>query len=134
MILVDTGAWYALMDAEDPHHKDAQSFHRELSRGRFGRLATSDYILDEAFTLLRLRANLRLVRELDLLVGRSNSLVQLWIGEEDFRRALRLMLEREDKVWSFTDCTSFAVMESMSIRDAFTFDSNYREAGFAIHP
>jgi len=122
------------MDAEDPHHGDAQSFHRDLSRGRFGRLVTSDYVLDEAYTLLRLRANLGLVRTLDLLLGRSRSLVQLWIGEEDFRRALRLMLEREDKVWSFTDCTSFVAMESMNVRDAFTFDSNYREAGFATHP
>ncbi|OGS49676.1 MAG: hypothetical protein A3K65_09635 [Euryarchaeota archaeon RBG_16_68_12] len=134
MIFVDTSAWYALMDAEDPHHREARSFHADLGRGRFGRLVTSDYVLDEAYTLLRLRASLDYVRRLDHLLGRSRSLVQLWIGEEDFRRALQLMLEREDKVWSFTDCTSFVVMESMGVRDAFTFDSNYREAGFTLHP
>ena len=134
VIFVDTSAWYALMDAEDPNHRAAQAFHRDLGKGRFGRLVTTDYVLDETYTHLRLRANLGFVRGLVGLLGGSRSIVQLWVGEEDFKRALRLMLEREDKVWSFTDCTSFVLMESMGIRDAFTFDANFREAGFSAHP
>jgi len=48
--------------------------------------------------------------------------------------AWQLFKERGDKRWSFTDCVSFTLMESMSIRAALTFDDNYREAGFATFP
>lgn len=95
---------------------------------------TTDYVLDETYTLLRLHASLELLRNLDHLLSRTRSIERLWIAEEDFHRVFRLMLNREDRVWSFTDCTSFIVMESRSIRDAFSFDGNFAEAGYSVHP
>jgi predicted nucleic acid-binding protein len=44
------------------------------------------------------------------------------------------MLRHQDKRWSFTDCVSFAVMWDLGIKDAFTFDHNFTQAGFRIHP
>ncbi len=40
----------------------------------------------------------------------------------------------EDKVLSFTDCTSFALMRERKLLDAFSFDSDFARAGFVILP
>jgi len=36
--------------------------------------------------------------------------------------------------WSFTDCTSFAVMKDLEIETAFAFDRKFEEAVFARLP
>jgi len=51
-----------------------------------------------------------------------------------FEAAWSLFLDRADKRWSFTDCTSFVLMENLGIRKAVTFDGNFRQAGFAMFP
>jgi predicted nucleic acid-binding protein len=35
---------------------------------------------------------------------------------------------------SFTDATSFAVMETHGLEDAFTFDRDFARVGFTVHP
>ena len=40
----------------------------------------------------------------------------------------------EDKVLSFTDCTSFALMRERKLLEAFTFDSDFKRAGFVVLP
>ena len=48
---VDTGAWYALLDKNDPDHaRMAETF-----RAYRGRLVTSNFVFDEAVTLARYR-------------------------------------------------------------------------------
>ncbi len=134
MIFVDTGAWYALMDANDPNHAAALAVHRDLTRGRLGRPVTSDYVMAEAYTLCRFRGGIEPLRRLAAQVRESPNLRTLRVTEAEYERALDLMLTREDKRWSFTDCTSFVLMESLAVRDAFAFDENFAQAGFSLHP
>jgi len=134
MIFVDTGAWYALMDATDPNHAAALAVYRDLARGRMGRLVTSDYVLAEAYTLCRFRGGIEPLKRLVALVRESPSLRVLRVSEVEYDRALELMLTREDKRWSFTDCTSFVLMDSLAVRDAFAFDENFAQAGFSVQP
>jgi predicted nucleic acid-binding protein len=134
MIFVDTGAWYALMDATDPNHAPARGVFRDLARGKLGRLVTSDYVLAEAHTLCRFRGGIEPLRQLAARVRESPNLRMLRVTEVEYERALDLMLTREDRRWSFTDCTSFVLMESLSIRDAFAFDENFAQAGFSVRP
>ena len=134
MIFVDTDAWYALMDAVDPHHRAAVAFWRELMRGDHGRLLTSDYVMAETYNLLRRRGGAEPVGKLAEVLTATRSVELLWISPEDHERGLELLLRRRDKPWSFTDCTSFVVMESLDVRDAFAFDRNFAQAGFRLHP
>ena len=46
----------------------------------------------------------------------------------------KLFVRRSEKRWSFTDCTSFVLMNNLDLRKALAFDRNFVEAGFAMIP
>ena len=56
------------------------------------------------------------------------------VSQGDFETAWSLLLDGEDKRWSFTNCTSFVLMEREGIRKALTWDENFVQAGFARLP
>jgi predicted nucleic acid-binding protein len=134
MIFVDSGAWIALLDQRDGFHRPALGFQRELHRGNHGRLVTTDYVLDEAITYLRLHGPAGLVGEFREIVTTSESLHVVWTTPERFWAAWDTMLARPDKRWSLTECLSFVTMEALGIRIAFGFDSDFRQAGFELLP
>jgi uncharacterized protein len=45
-------------------------------------------------------------------------------------KAWQMYSDRTDKEWSLTDCASFIVMKKYVIRDAFTNDHHFEQAGF----
>lgn len=125
MILVDTGAWFALSVPTDPDHRAATNF----ARTNRDVLVTTDYIVDELLTLFRVRREPnRAIAWLDgiLLAGRCNF---VRIDPVDFQRAVDVYRAFADKNWSFTDCTSLAVMERLNIDKAFAFDEHFRQFG-----
>ncbi len=134
MILVDTGAWYALTDSQERHHGHAVALFARLTKGEHGRMVTSDYVLNETYTLLRMRLGIGPVKRLRELIGQSSSIQMVRISDNDFERSVDLMIAHEDKRWSLTDCTSFVLMHELEIGNAFTFDHNFDEAGFRVLP
>ncbi len=134
MIFVDTSAWFALLYEKAAERPEAAATFAEIERGRYGTPVTTDYVLDETFTLLRLRVGLDPVSRLAGLLGRSPSIRQVRVGEAVFEESLKLMLSRPDKKWSFTDCTSFVIMRETHMTHAFSWDHNFVEAGFKIVP
>lgn len=55
MIFVDTAAFLALENRRDTYHKDALGFRETCLQGGES-FVTSDYVLDESYTIIRLRA------------------------------------------------------------------------------
>jgi predicted nucleic acid-binding protein len=49
-IFIDTSAWVALENKRDIHYNEAVTFRDEIKNKRY-RLFTSNFILDETFTL-----------------------------------------------------------------------------------
>ncbi len=133
-VFVDASAWIALLDVSDGYHARASTFWRSALEDE-RQFLTSDYVLDETYTLLRRRR-----RGLRMAVGLHDLVVASEIIDEvevDIRlRALgwELFVGYEDKVLSFTDCTSFALMRERKLLDAFTFDSDFERAGFVVLP
>ena len=58
-LFVDTGAWYALVDKNDPDHKEAVSFIRNNKIP----LLTTNFVFDETITLLRSRLGWSVAKE-----------------------------------------------------------------------
>jgi predicted nucleic acid-binding protein len=53
-----------------------------------------------------------------------------FVGKELEEEALRWLRERDEREYSFVDATSFTVMRSLRIREAFAFDGDFAAAGF----
>ena len=63
-------------------------------------------------------------------IERSEALAVEWIGPDRFNAAAAVFRKHSDKEWSFTDCVSIAVMRELRIREAFTADPHFKQAGF----
>ncbi len=130
MIFVDTSAWYAVEVEDDVNHEKACKFLSLIASGKYGISITTDYVLDETLTLLRSRRDLTSATTFMDKIKKSSSVRVFWIDENLFEKALNIFQKSNHKSWSFTDCTSFVLMRELSISEAFTFDSHFREAAF----
>ena len=125
MIFVDTGAWFAACVPGDADHQVAR---RWLTSNREP-LVTTDYILDELLTLLKCRGEFRRAEQVGQPILDSVAAQLEWVTPVDVHAAWLMFCRFRDKGWSFTDCTSRAVMERLSINTAFTFDEHFRQFG-----
>jgi hypothetical protein len=127
-VLVDSSGFFALWDAGDEHHDAAVRLQGELARaGR--RFLTTEYIVDETATLLLVRHSHAAAADFLDTMERSESIRLEWIGPERFFAASAVFRKHADKAWSFTDCVSFVTMRDLRLRDAFTTDRHFRQAG-----
>ena len=97
-------------------------------------LVTSDYIMDESVTLIRLAHSHAKAVEFAKAVLDSRMSRIVCVGEDAFHEAMDMFFQSKDKEWSFTDCASFALMKRLGMNSAFAFDPHFRQAGFTILP
>ena len=131
MIFIDTGAFLGRYIKKDQYHKKALSGWRRLSR-EIQPLYTSNFVLDETFSLLTRRAGYAFAAERARAIYSSEILTILRPEEQDERSALHLFEKYGDQEVSFTDCISFVLMQNSEITQAFTFDKHFRYAGFEL--
>lgn len=135
-LFVDTTAFIALEDQDDKDHEDALNYRESIRLGetRFRAFYTSNYILDEALTLLRLR----LGHQAAVLFGedmrRSKMVRILRVTPPVEDGSWEIFKKYSDKNFSFTDCTSFALMDQEAISTVFTFDKHFQQYGFQMVP
>ena len=130
-LFVDTSAWVALNDLKDQHHAVAVE---KLARIRSEKveLVTSDYILDETLTLIRMRTFHQAAIAFGDALLKSGVASMVTISDEVRSAAFVLFRKYDDKDLSFTDCTSFALMKRLKVQTAFTFDGHFQQVGFMI--
>lgn len=132
-VFVDTAGWMALADAADPLHGRSRTARDALLEdGRT--LVTTDFVADETLTLIRLRLGLSAAEAWWAQVDASPRLRWERIDENRFERARTIFFQYRDKDFSFTDCTSFAVMRELRLTLALTTDRHFRQMGFEMLP
>jgi len=133
MIFIHTSAFLALENRKDEYHKPALMFRDPLKSKE--PLLTSDYVLDESYTIIRLRAGHTIAVEFGEMIQATGLVEIKYLPKEILREAWHIFKSFSDKQFSFTDCTSFALMESLRIKAAFTFDHHFNQYGkFEIKP
>lgn len=132
-LFVDTGGWMACADAADPLHGETRAARdAALQSGRL--LVTTDYVVDETLTLVRLRLGLAAAEAWWAQVEGSSRVRHETIDAMRAEKARALFFRHRDKDYSFTDCTSFVVMRELRLGAALTTDRHFRQAGFDVVP
>lgn len=133
MIFVDTGAFVARYLARDQYHDRAQNAWQQLP-ARPWRVYTSNFVLDETFTLLGrwAGADFAAARAERLLTSKTLDILRP--DGDDELKALELFRKFSDQQVSFTDGVSFALMRRYGITRVFGFDQHFSLAGFELWP
>jgi predicted nucleic acid-binding protein len=132
-LFVDTAGWVACADEADPAHS-ASCATRDAWLEAGGMLVTTDYVADETLTLLRMRLGLAAAEAWWRQVDGSARLRWESITHARADKARDLFFRFRDKDYSFTDCTSFALMRELKLREALTTDHHFEQAGFSVQP
>ena len=122
-IFVDTGGWYAFLDKDDVNHESALKFMKELSQ----LLITSNYIIDETLTLVKERLGYNVAIKIGQKLWDEEIAQLVRVTSSDEQEAWKIFVKYQDKGFSFTDCTSFALIERLGISSAFAFDDHFKQ-------
>lgn len=132
-LFVDTAGWMAMADAKDPIHLSALQI-RDRWLEEDGILVMSNYVVDETLTLIRMRLGMAAVQQWWAMVSQSARCKIEWITPDRAERAIRWFFQWQDQSFSFTDCTSFALLTELGIQKVLTADGHFITAGFEILP
>lgn len=133
MIFIDTGAFLARHLSKDQYHRRAAEFWNVI-RKKNETCATSNFVLDETFTLLGRRAGYGFAAQRARNIYASGSLIILRSDNEDELKAIDFFEKYSDHGLSFTDCVSFVLMQKRKIKKVFTFDHHFQMQGFQSFP
>lgn len=129
-VFVDTSAFFALTDRRSSDFKGAQEIERRLVQTR-AVLFTTNFVVAETHALLVNRLNRWVALAfLESIEQAGISLVRVDIADE--HRAREIIIQYDDKDFTLTDATSFAVMERLRIIRAFTLDQHFAQYGFRL--
>lgn len=130
-LFVDTSWFKAFSDPKDDFHKSATDQYKIIKEDNI-KLITTNYILDESYTLIRKRVGYQSAMDFNEMLASLVGTLKL----------IRIIPQDEFKAWewfkkdwsdlSFTDCTSFAVMKRLELTEVATFDQHFARASFTI--
>ena len=150
-VFLDTGAFYALFSKADRYSAEASDIYRRVLTERVI-LYTTNLVVAETCNLLArereagrhiavrfgdyVRDNTvaRLADPLLEPLPPDRSVYLVYSTPDLERRAWAIFEKYGTAGFSFTNCVSFAVMETLSIKQAFTFDEHYDVMGFERLP
>jgi uncharacterized protein len=133
VIFIDTGAFVARFVTRDQFHDEAVFAWRQLRDSGLECL-TSNFVLDETFTLLARRTSYDFAAQRARNLLTSAELEILRPDRDDELQALARFEKFADQRVSFTDCVSFELMKSRRVRRVFSFDRHFALAGFEAWP
>ena len=124
MIFLDSSFLVSVEVETDQNHKRAIEIRDGIIKGTFGMPIISDYIFDETVTVTFGRTkNLGKT----VLVGENllKSSKMTKIGDSFFEEGWKIFKNQKDTKFSFTDCTTIALMKKEGIKAIATFDKDF---------
>ena len=130
-LLADTGALLALFNRKDEFHRRANAFVRSEARTRF---VLTELILSETVTRLRARSDAGRAADIATALLNSSRYDVVFVDAALFESGLSSLRRFSDKRLSLVDAVSFAVIRTLALDGAFTFDRDFRDCGFKTFP
>lgn len=131
LVFVDTSAWIMLLNQDENRHQEAIETYNGYLKNKVK--LTSNMVIAETYTWLRLRVGfesamdfLKIMRQMQ----EEEFLVIVWSDYDIENKSFRYLQKYDDHDLSFADAVSFAIMDKMGIKDAFTFDRHFVITGF----
>ena len=132
MIFIDTGAFLARYLRRDQYHKQSLLIWGELAASK-QQTFTSNFVLDELFTLLGRKADYNFAAKQATIILSSSHLNILRPDLAIEKDAVSYFKKFADQQVSYTDCVSFALMKQRGIKQSFSFDHHFEMAGFELY-
>jgi predicted nucleic acid-binding protein len=123
-VFVDSSYWLALLHVKDALHEQAALLPRPA------RQVISSAIQLEVMNALSAPRLRLLAVHFWTMTAQDPDIVVIPLSGALLDRAFILYEQRPDKEWSMTDCISFTIMQERGIKDAFTADRHFEQAGF----
>lgn len=131
MIYVDTSAFLAMINSEDPNHDLAMKTWEQLIEQE-QTLVCNNYVIVETVALIQRRVGLKAV---SILHNDILPFVDIdWLDEELHNTIVKTLLKNDRRQISLVDRSSFDTMRRCDISTAFSFDSHFSEHGFEVIP
>ena len=127
IVFVDTSAIAALLIKNDSNHVLSVNILKDLTE-QCDELIISNFIVAETYNLLAARTRPDIARR--WFLGNTWSVEP--ITNPDEKKAKSIIEKYEDKDFSYTDATSFAIMERLKITKAFSFDRHFEQYGIPV--
>lgn len=132
-LFVDTWGWVAVADEKETGHDAATEIFQKARRS--GGAITSNFVLDETFTLLFLRRPFEEAWHFTTNVVRSPFIEVQEVTEARFSRTIELRKRFADKPRiSFTDLSTMTIMRELGINDILTADRHFADVGLGFRP
>lgn len=129
---VDTDVLVAWVNRSEGRHQRARELLRDALSGLWGSVFVTDFVVDEALTLLMARgAPLETADQIlsialaQVIPGAAPPLPLARVSDEAYRHAVPLFRRHYRRGLSFTDCTSIAMVEERRARAILSFDRGF---------
>lgn len=135
-VFVDSGGWLSIVIRTDRYHAEGSVYYRRLLDERT-ELITSDYVLDEVITRLRYDVGHEAAKRFIQLVEKAiegGVLRLVYVDESIWYEAVQVFLQYADVRLSFTDCTSFAILQRLGVMEVFGYDAHFGLVGAMLQP
>jgi predicted nucleic acid-binding protein len=125
-IFIDTGAFIALTDADDDNHTAARNYYKDsVEKGT--KFITTNFVICETMNYFRAKIshNVSVIFRENLKKSGIIEIINVTPLLEN--TVFAIFKQYADKDFSFTDCTSFSMMRSLKLKEAFAFDKHFEQ-------
>lgn len=130
-VFADANGWIALNSKRDQGHDIAVNINKGLLQEGH-RYVTTNFVLDETYTGLLTKVGHFSAADFGEKIRATQTVQIIHVTEDLEEEAWELFKHYSDKLFSFTDCTSFVVMRQWNLTEAFTNDHHFEQMGFTI--
>lgn len=120
-ILIDTEVFYAFYNKRDIHHLDSICLLTHVLEGKFGKPATSVFVVSETYTLPRYRIGYDTAKGFLKALNKSNIEV-FTISKDEFGEIVKILDKYSTRKTSFTNATLIYLSEAYNIGTIATYN------------